>query len=72
MLNAPIVVRALPGHMSGSGKHPRPLSRDDVSQTQEWLQHFGLTKLGKEPAIKPSTNVHPNARFIPSENTLSP
>jgi hypothetical protein len=40
MLNAPIVVRALPGHMSGSGKHPRPLSDDDVSQTQEWLQTF--------------------------------
>lgn len=28
--------------------HPRPLSDGDVSQVQEWLQHAGVPKIGRE------------------------
>ena len=31
-----------------STAHPRPLSDGDVSQVQEWLQHMGVPKIGRE------------------------
>ena len=52
MMCAPILVRELPvapgGEHASSGLLPRPVTDGDVSQLQEWLQHAGLPKIGRE------------------------
>jgi predicted P-loop ATPase len=40
----PLADGAEPRHSS----HPRPLTDGDVSQVQEWLQHVGVPKIGRE------------------------
>ena len=52
MMCAPILFRELPvapgGERASSGLLPRPVTDGDVSQLQEWLQHAGLPKIGRE------------------------
>jgi predicted P-loop ATPase len=46
-----IVEKPLPlaeGAEPRRASHPRPLSEGDVSQVQEWLQHVGVPKVGRE------------------------
>jgi len=49
---AVIVRKALPvapnGESAGAGPFPRAIRDEDVSQLQEWLQHMGLPKIGKD------------------------
>ena len=45
MLCAPLLVHALPG---AEPINPRPVTDTDVAALQEWLQHVGLEKLGKD------------------------
>jgi predicted P-loop ATPase len=37
-----------PGAEPCNALHPRPLSDGDVSRIQEWLQHVGIPKIGRE------------------------
>jgi predicted P-loop ATPase len=51
MLRAPLLVRPLPaieGSPDDDGPFPRPVRDTDVSALQEWLQHRGLPKIGRE------------------------
>lgn len=48
MLCAAILTRVLPAGVGDRGPYPRPISDTDVSQLQEWLQHAGLPKIGKD------------------------
>jgi predicted P-loop ATPase len=50
MLRAPLIVRALPivDGICDSGPFPRPVRDTDVSQLQEWLQHQGMPKIGRD------------------------
>jgi hypothetical protein len=52
MMCAPILFGGLPvapgGERASSGLLPRPVTDGDVSQLQEWLQHAGLPKIGRE------------------------
>ena len=53
MMKAPILTAELPivdGHPGPDGTDtlPRPVRDTDVSQIQEWLQHAGLEKVGRE------------------------
>ncbi len=53
MLRAPILRRRLPSATNGMNELgddqlPRPLRDGDVSQLQEWLQHAGLPKIGRD------------------------
>lgn len=52
MLRAPILSRELPiapgAEPAVAGPLPRPVRDTDVSQLQEWLQHKGLSKIGRE------------------------
>jgi predicted P-loop ATPase len=46
-----IVEKPLPlaeGTEPRNASYPRPLSEGDVSQVQEWLQHVGVPKIGRE------------------------
>jgi hypothetical protein len=49
---ASIIRKALPigpgGESAGAGPFPRPVRDADVSQLQEWLQHMGMPKIGRE------------------------
>ena len=51
MLCAPILVATLPNCGDADTEvveRPRPLRDTDVSQLQEWMQHSGLPKIGKD------------------------
>ena len=53
MLKAPLLTAALPVTDESIGSDctetlPRPVRDTDVSQLQEWLQHAGLEKIGRE------------------------
>lgn len=52
MCRVPMLERALPlvdgAEPTDTGALPRPLRDADVSQLQEWLQHCGLPKVGRE------------------------
>ena len=52
MLSAPILTKALPlaqnGESASADPSPRPVHDSDVSQLQEWLQHQGKPKIGKD------------------------
>ncbi len=52
MLRATVLDKPLPLVEGASGiaarSLPRPLQDEDVSQVQEWLQHFGLSKIGRD------------------------
>ena len=52
MLCAPVLMKELPvapgGESVGGDVPPRPVSDSDVSQLQEFLQHSGLPKVGKD------------------------
>jgi predicted P-loop ATPase len=52
MLRAPILTKELPvapgGESANSDPSPRPVRDTDVSQLQEWLQHKGMPKIGKD------------------------
>ena len=51
MLCAPILLGSLPAVIPGEAEPieaPRPVRDTDVSQVQEWLQHAGLAKIGKD------------------------
>lgn len=51
MLCAPILLGPLPdvaGSNSDAVEAPRPVRDTDVTQLQEWLQHLGLRKIGKD------------------------
>lgn len=52
MLSAPILTKALPlaqnGESASADPLPRPVHDSDVSQLQEWLQHQGMPKIGKD------------------------
>jgi predicted P-loop ATPase len=52
MMRAPILAKQLPvapgaEHLD-AGPLPRPVRDNDVSQLQEWLQHCGLSKIGRD------------------------
>jgi predicted P-loop ATPase len=40
------------GERASSGLLPRPVTDSDVSQLQEWLQHAGLPKIGRETTLQ--------------------
>jgi hypothetical protein len=52
MQRAPILMKELPvapGGNAGNNEHlPRMVRDTDVSQLQEWLQHMGMPKIGKD------------------------
>jgi predicted P-loop ATPase len=52
MLQAVVLVKRLPiapgGERSGDDPVPRAMRDEDVSQLQEWLQHQGLPRMGRE------------------------
>jgi len=52
MLQAPVLMQALPaapnGEPAGGGPFPRPVRDADVSQLQEWLQHYGMPRVAKD------------------------
>jgi hypothetical protein len=52
MLQAPVLLKPLPvasgGLLASNGPLPRPIQDNDVSQLQEWLQHCGMPKIGKD------------------------
>jgi predicted P-loop ATPase len=52
MLRAPILSKELPiapnGQTASADPLPRPMRDTDVSQLQEWLQHMGLPKIGRD------------------------
>jgi hypothetical protein len=52
MLRATILTKELPvapcGESANSDPLPRPIRDTDVSQLQEWLQHKGMPKIGKD------------------------
>jgi predicted P-loop ATPase len=52
MLRAPLLTRELPlvdsADATDPGLYPRAVRDTDVSQLQEWLQHCGLPKIGRE------------------------
>jgi predicted P-loop ATPase len=52
MLRSPILAQQLPlapnGEAPGADPPPRPVRDTDVSQLQEWLQHAGMPKIGRE------------------------
>ena len=52
MLRAPILAKELPcapnAEPASVDPLPRPLRDTDVTQLQEWLQHMGLPKIGKD------------------------
>jgi hypothetical protein len=52
MEQAPVLLQELPNAPGGSGaageKLPRLIRDADVSQLQEWLQHSGIPKIGRE------------------------
>lgn len=51
MLRAPLLTKELPvapGAAAAGGSFPRLLLDTDVSQAQEWLQHRGMPKIGRE------------------------
>jgi predicted P-loop ATPase len=52
MLQAPILLKELPvapkGESASIGPAPRPIRDTDVSQLQEWLQHLGMPRIGKD------------------------
>jgi predicted P-loop ATPase len=52
MLRAPLIVQALPivdgAESSDQGPFPRSVRDTDVSRMQEWLQHQGMPKIGRD------------------------
>jgi hypothetical protein len=70
MQQAPVLLQELPTAPGGSGtkgeKLPRLIRDADVSQLQEWLQHSGIPKIGREQVHQA---VDQRAQAIPSATT---
>jgi predicted P-loop ATPase len=75
MMCAPILFKELPvapgGERASFGLLPRPVTDDDVSQLQEWLQHAGLPKIGRETTHQAVDQRAQERSFHPVRDTLN-
>lgn len=69
MVRAPMLIKPVPRHgttpADASAWAPRPLTDDDVTLAQEWLQIAGLHRLGKDPT-------HQAIDLVARENAVHP
>jgi hypothetical protein len=74
MLMAPVLRRELPiapnGEGASTGHLPRPMRDTDVSQLQEWLQHCGMPKIGKDQTHQAVDPRAQECAFHPVRNYL--
>lgn len=60
-----LITRTLPSSKMAVVLDPRPMTDQDVAAIQEWLQHHGLPKIGKEI-------IHQAADLVAHENSFHP
>jgi predicted P-loop ATPase len=75
MMRAPILTKALPrapgAELVDAGELPRPVRDTDVSQLQEWLQHCGLPKIGRDTTHQAVDQRAQERAFHPIRNYLT-
>ena len=74
MLRAPILTKDLPVAPRGASANneplPKPVRDTDVSQLQEWLQHMGMPKIGKDQTHQAVDQRAQERAFHPVRNYL--
>jgi predicted P-loop ATPase len=75
MLQAPLLNKEIPrverGEEPGPPGNPRPVTDADVSALQEWLQHAGLARIGKDTTHQAVDLAAQEQSFHPVRNYLS-
>ena len=74
MLRAPILMKDLPVAPRGASANneplPKPVRDTDVSQLQEWLQHMGMPRIGKDQTHQAVDQRAQERAFHPVRNYL--
>ena len=67
MKDLPVAPR---GASANNERLPKPVRDTDVSQLQEWLQHMGLPRIGKDPTHQADDQRAQERAFHPVRNYL--
>ena len=68
---APMLLHQIGHPIGGNVRDPRPLTDEDVTDIQKWLQHAGLDRIGRETGARRHRLLCPRARLSSRCATIS-